>query len=451
MLVDVGCSGGLDPGWRIFGDRLAAVGFDPAVGEIQRLTAAEINPKVRYVNGFVGLPLGHPLRGAALEPWRHDPWGRLSADRSQDIQCARRDGLQLQPPAHARPAYSPLAAAAVTPPLGVPAPPPAPVATPSEDDLELMRRNLWTKTALADPDRPIVLPAFLAIQGVREVDFIKIDVDGTDFEILQSLDGLLERTGALGVMLEVNYHGSPDPRFNSFHNVDRYMRAQGYDLFDLTVRKYSAAALPRPFIYAHPFAAQALGGRPVQGDALYLRDTGYLYRPGDRQDWSAGRLLKLAAVQCLFGLVDHAAELLLRYRERLEPLLNIDQALDVLTREIQALDPEHWAGREFSGYRDYVAAYEDDDPVFYDGLSRPVALRTQQEAARAEAEAQARQALEEALDAARAALAERDAAVRDRDLWRARSLGAEAELEATRASLSWRLTGGLRALRRLSR
>ena len=57
-LIDVGCSGGVDRGWDLFGERLVAYGFDPGRHEIERLTAGETRPGVRYVNGFVGLPDG---------------------------------------------------------------------------------------------------------------------------------------------------------------------------------------------------------------------------------------------------------------------------------------------------------------------------------------------------------------------------------------------------------
>ena len=39
--IDVGCSGGIDLVWRIFGERLRAIAFDASVDECERLTAAE--------------------------------------------------------------------------------------------------------------------------------------------------------------------------------------------------------------------------------------------------------------------------------------------------------------------------------------------------------------------------------------------------------------------------
>jgi hypothetical protein len=53
VVIDVGCSQGIDPGWRQFEPQLAGLGIDPLVPEIARLTSVESNPKVRYAEGYV--------------------------------------------------------------------------------------------------------------------------------------------------------------------------------------------------------------------------------------------------------------------------------------------------------------------------------------------------------------------------------------------------------------
>jgi hypothetical protein len=450
MLVDVGCSGGIDPGWRIFGDRLTAYGFDPSRHEISRLAASEPNPNVHYFNAFVGLPEGHPAKGAAVEPWRWDPWTRVSACRTQILQqqCAAAAAAAAPP----RPAIGTQAPAA-----------PESVVTPDEPEsdaqTDLMQRNLWSHAWLADPDQPLVLPDFLQAQGVADVDFIKIDVDGADFEILQSLEDLLQRPGLLGAMLEVSFHGADDPSFNTFHNVDRFMRARGFDLFDLTVRKYSLACLPRPYLFRHPFAAQTVGGRPLQGDALYLRDPGHVHAGRDFASWSDDKLLKLGSLFCLFGLPDHAVEILLQFRERLSARLTVESALDMLTQEVQTLDADLWEGRGFTSYAEFISAYEADDPLFYGANDRRHDQIGRARLERDEAQAdliQAKGGLESALnDLGRCqAQSERNGmpldqmqADRDKALqnWR----NAETEIAAMRQSLSWRITAGLRAVRRM--
>src|SRR6185312_12591165 len=69
-LIDIGCSGGIDRQWRLFGDRLVAVGFDASVSECQRLTAEETNPNVHYVAGFVDIPPNHPFAQLDGAKWR---------------------------------------------------------------------------------------------------------------------------------------------------------------------------------------------------------------------------------------------------------------------------------------------------------------------------------------------------------------------------------------------
>src|SRR5262245_27589779 len=59
FLVDVGCAGGIDTLWRVFGDQLAGIGFDPQQSEIARLRAAESNPNIKYVAALVGLDEEH--------------------------------------------------------------------------------------------------------------------------------------------------------------------------------------------------------------------------------------------------------------------------------------------------------------------------------------------------------------------------------------------------------
>ncbi|MET0532428.1 MAG: hypothetical protein ABW003_29610, partial [Microvirga sp.] len=60
-LLDIGCSGGIQPAWRVFGERLKAIGFDPNIEEVERLRAKETLPGVSYEAAFVGVPAQHPL------------------------------------------------------------------------------------------------------------------------------------------------------------------------------------------------------------------------------------------------------------------------------------------------------------------------------------------------------------------------------------------------------
>ena len=141
---------------------------------------------------------------------------------------------------------------------------------PALSNAEATALNLWPLVRLANSEEPVILQSFCVDRGIRDLDFIKIDVDGPDFLILRSLERAFQELRVLGVGIEVNFFGSDDPDTHTLHNVDRLMRKSGFDLFSLSSRPYSTAALPAR--YQHVFPAQTAFGRPLQGDAIYLRD-----------------------------------------------------------------------------------------------------------------------------------------------------------------------------------
>ena len=324
-LVDLGCAGGLDPAWRVFGDKLRALALDASIDECRRLAEAEKNPGVEYLAAFAGIPDDHPFtrRREGREEAARNPWPRLSAAHS-----AQRNEERLK----------------------------------RSSDEQKIRESIWYLTQTADAARPVVLPDLLRERGVASVDFLKIDTDGNDFAILNSFDGAFDRLAILGARLEVNFCGGPDDTNRTFHNTDRFMKGQGFELFDLSMRRYSAAALPARYELEIP--AQTRSGRILQGDAVYLRDWAAPYWHQQAEAASPDKLLKLAALFSIHGLADCAAEILVRFRARLDGQLDVDAALDLLAATVQA------DVRRPLKYRDYIAAFEADAPSFYPVKSR---------------------------------------------------------------------------------
>jgi hypothetical protein len=316
-LVDVGCSGGIDPRWRVFEPRLKILGIDASDSECRRLASLERNADAQYVAGFAGLPDGHPDRHKTsvaevvdlIQP-------RLSYMRTREIRRA-----WVEKASHE----------------------------------EQMRQNEWRMTELADQAKPIVVPELLTERGWRNVDYLKIDIDGDDLEVLQSFDGRFEEFGLMALQLEVMFIGSDSDRQHTFHNTDRFMRRQGFELFDLEVRRYSTRSLPAPYIWPTP--AETVFGRPFMGEAYYALDPAGAR--GCRLALDAERLAKLAAIFSLWNVPDTAAELLVAKRTELAPLLAIDPALDALAAQAQPLRlrPRSYAA--------YLAEFEKDLPSFY--------------------------------------------------------------------------------------
>jgi hypothetical protein len=310
-LLDIGCSGGLDPRWRAFGQNLQAIGIDASRGECTRLAKAEQHSGVEYVSAFVA-----GVAGRRIDPERQaSPLilavrERLSFMRTREIRAGRLLKAEIE---------------------------------------EKLRHNAWEMTELADKDKAVVVPELLAARGWTDFDYLKIDIDGSDYEVLQTFDGKLAPAGVLGVQLEVNFVGTTAQSDHTFHNTDRFMRAQGYELLRLDVRNYSSRALPGRYVW--PMPAETLFGRPFQGEAWYARDF-------EGAALGLPKLLKLAAIYAAIGVPDMAAELLLQRQGELKGL-DIDRGLDLLAAQAQP-------GRMRKlDYRSYMRRFEADAPQFY--------------------------------------------------------------------------------------
>src|ERR1044071_4521464 len=90
-LLDVGCSGGLDPVWRSFEPKLQALGIDASVTECRRLAALERNPDVAYVAAFAARTADKKidLSAGPAAPLIMKMRDRLSFMRTREIRDAR--------------------------------------------------------------------------------------------------------------------------------------------------------------------------------------------------------------------------------------------------------------------------------------------------------------------------------------------------------------------------
>jgi FkbM family methyltransferase len=319
-LVDVGCSGGLRGEWRRFGRRLRVFAFDPAVDEIERLRRAETSRGVEYVAAFATISRDHPFaqKKGERDHWSRNPWNRLSVTTWLENTAAERAGL---------------------------------------DSGDLASSGLWVETRLADPAQEIVIPDYLRRVGVESVDFVKIDIDGRDLDVLHSLDAALDQFGILGLMVEVNFFGSDAETDHTFHNTDRFLKSKRFELFDLTARRYSLATLPAPYVFNRPGETQF--GRILQGDALYLRDLATSINVDLASHMTADRLLNHICLFALFRLPDCAAEVALQFRDKISPVCDVDLLLNLLAVQAQT------GARSPLSYEKYLSRFEASDSMFF--------------------------------------------------------------------------------------
>lgn len=316
-LLDVGSAMGIDPIWRHFGDDLVAYGFEPQIAECNLLNSREKNKRVRYFPSFVGLPESHPFKVLEryYKPKRadyFDPFGRSSSIAA----------ISRKKPG-------------------------------SEAQTSLDATEKWQEQALSTDT--IALSAFIRDQGIKHVDFIKIDTDGADFEALQSVAPSIRTCGVLGFMIETPFYGHPDETSNSLHNIDRFMKEQGFMLYNISVNRYSRAALPSKFSMNFPW--QTVTGQAMWGDLIYLRDgAANDYTKVWDEPLSPVKLLKLACLYDIFQLADCAAELIVNNMDAVSTLIDPEHLLDTLTPPLNG---------KWLSYREYIAEFERSFESFF--------------------------------------------------------------------------------------
>ncbi len=139
-LFDIGCSGGIDDVWRLFGTHLRAIGFDPNIEEIARLNEIETFDRVRFEAAFVGVPDDHPLalKRAGQSTNGRNPWARLATCRTLEIL---NEQIKI-----------------------------------SADREKMQKFNAWRLTTLANPKR-VVLPDYIAHREISSIDFVMLSPD----------------------------------------------------------------------------------------------------------------------------------------------------------------------------------------------------------------------------------------------------------------------------------
>lgn len=253
VTVDVGARGGFEEHWALYGDQVKLIGFEADAAECERLNQQE--------SGF-----GKRFYPVAL----HQNTGRRTF-----YSTAYSGGSGFYQP-----------------------------------DMKLVQRfpdkvNL-TVVETIDLDTT-GFDSFASENNIDYVDFIKLDTESAELDILKGAIGSL-RKSIMGLSIEIWFQpwhlGQP-----VFSEVDSFLRPLGFRLFDLVVYRMSREALPEATPSLIPGPTKR--GQVISGEVLYLRDganeiaTESILEDG----WDDVKLLKLASIMELFCLPDCAIEL----------------------------------------------------------------------------------------------------------------------------------------------
>ncbi|HEY9644557.1 MAG TPA: FkbM family methyltransferase [Coleofasciculaceae cyanobacterium] len=141
------------------------------------------------------------------------------------------------------------------------------------------------------------LDNFCQQEGIATIDFLQIDVQGADLNVLKGANQMLQTVLAVQVEVEFShlYQGQP-----LFADVDTFMRSQDFTLFDLTHSRQVRARSPIHTSH-HP-------GQLLWGDAYYFCDL--IRQPEMAHSQTPAQILKLACLADALEFSDYALELL---------------------------------------------------------------------------------------------------------------------------------------------
>jgi FkbM family methyltransferase len=279
VVIDIGCQGGEHTRWRWLGDQLELHGFDAleeAVRELQGLNQRATNKH------FYNLALGN--------------------------EDGERE-LFIQQNAYATSVYE-------------------------QGDNSRMSVDASTYTNSERRRVPIRKLDSLFAEGLlTRADFIKLDCEGFEPEILKGAQQFLRTAKPIGVETETSFHVSPVlPRTHIFA-VNETLIEHKLVLFDLAFSR-----VPRSSFAAALGAEHGLAfGQPATFNILFARDLvterdfpmSYLVPP-IAETASADMVIKSAILFELYGLVDCAYEVIAQFAAALPASFDVEKALALL-------------------------------------------------------------------------------------------------------------------------
>jgi len=179
------------------------------------------------------------------------------------------------------------------------------------------------------------LDTLLADGTIPRADFLKVDVEGFEKEVLLGASDLLR--SVLAVETETNFGVSPTYPKGHFCTLHELLAAAHLLLFDLNFNRMPrhsfVQALSR--IEAVPIADSQEIGKPATFNVLFCRDLiqdtdhpEHYTTPGEPV--SIDQIIKTMIIYELYGLSDVALDTVERFRDRLGERLDVEKAIALL-------------------------------------------------------------------------------------------------------------------------
>jgi len=247
QLVDIGASGGLQNHWQAAEKYLQVIGFEPDEREFSNLISSEQSNAIRYLNTALY------KKAARLD---------FFLAKKQMVSSILKPNRSFL------------------------------------DDFPEANRFDIEKTIKLQADS---IDHQFEKHQIKDVDFIKIDTQGSELSILEGANNILKNS-VFGLEIEVEfseiYKNQP-----LFSEIDNFIRKFGFQLFDL-----------KPYYWKRK-AGQEYGGNKGQlifADALYFRNidkfnSSICFNQDDT--WKKTKVLRAVSICILYGYLDYALEI----------------------------------------------------------------------------------------------------------------------------------------------
>ena len=205
--------------------------------------------------------------------------------------------------------------------------------------------------------KTIDLDSFQRDNQISPIDFIKLDTEGSELDILKGGEKSLIAE-VLGLSIETEFlktHiGQP-----LFSDIDQYLRSIGFQLYDLDLNRWSRKVLK---------SIDNSFGQLHFAQSLYLRDAVdelENLKVGNR-NWNEIRILKMASIMELFNLPDCAIELIQKSQSlNLFKYKEIDYLINLLVPKVDG---------EIGTYSNYLYNLRVEKPKIQYAKKRKIAI-----------------------------------------------------------------------------
>jgi len=278
VLIDVGVQGGENIRWRPLGDHLVVHGFDPIEEIVQQLTEENRGRSNRH---YHCMAVGN-------------------ADGEQAFY------------------FNPV--------------------TPSESSMYGRRADRFDKNATEQVRTVPIrrLDSLLAEGLIPKADFVKIDVEGFEKDVMLGAPELL-RANVVGLETETNFGVSPAYPKSHFGTLAELALENHFLVFDIAFNRVPRESFQRALVHKglKPLSKLASLGRPATVNVLFARDLiDEVEHQSNYQNpcrpFSVSQLIKSMIVCELYSLNDVALDTAQRFADRLGPHLDVDRAVRLL-------------------------------------------------------------------------------------------------------------------------